>query len=68
MTLIAGPLVTLRVVDPETLPSTAVIVVVPVATDVARPFVPAALLIVAIEISDDVQLTAVVRSCVLLFE
>ena len=44
------------------------IVVVPSATEAARPFVPAALLMVATEVSDDVQLTAVVRSCVLLFE
>ena len=68
MTLVAGPLVTLRVVDLETPPIAAVIVVVPSATEVARPFVPAALLMVATEIADDVQLTAVVRFCVLLFE
>jgi hypothetical protein len=68
MTLFAAPLVTLRVVDAETPPTAAVIVVVPSATEVARPFVPAALLMVATEVTDDVQVAAIVRSCVLLFE
>jgi hypothetical protein len=56
------------VVDAETPPTAAVIVVVPSATEVARPFVPAALLMVATEVTDDVQVAAIVRSCVLLFE
>ena len=68
MTLFAAPLVTVRVVDAEMPPTAAVIVVVPSATEVARPFAPAALLMVATEMSDDVQLADVVRSCVLLSE
>jgi hypothetical protein len=68
MTLAGGPLVTLRVVDTEMPPTAAVIGVSPSATEVARPFVPAALLMVATEVTDDVQLAAVVRTCVLLSE
>ena len=43
---------------------TAVIVVVPVATLVASPLLPPALLIVAAPVADELQVTAVVRSCV----
>ena len=57
--------VTVRVVDPETPPTVAVIVVVPAATVVALPLEPAALLMVATEGTDDVQAADVVRSCVL---
>ena len=60
--------VTVRVVDAETPPTEAVIVVVPTATAVARPFVPAALLIVATAVADEPQVADCVRSCVLLSE
>ncbi len=53
---------------PETLPDIAVIVVEPAATDVARPFEPAALLIVAALIFDELQVTEAVRFCVVLSE
>jgi hypothetical protein len=65
-TSVAG--VTVRVVDPDMLPDFAVIVVDPVATGVADPLEPAALLIVATAISDELQVTAVVRFCVVLSE
>src|SRR2546425_6840954 len=51
---------------PETPPKVAVIVVVPAATDVARPFDPLALLIVATPGLDELQVTWVVRSCIVL--
>jgi len=57
---------TVSVVFPETLPSVAVIMVVPAATDVARPFDPLALLIVATPGLDELQVTWVVKSCVVL--
>src|SRR5437773_5282149 len=56
--------VTVSVVLPETPPSVAVIVVVPAATDVARPCDPPALLIVATAVLDELQVTWLVRSCV----
>jgi hypothetical protein len=65
-TSVAG--VTVRVVDPDMLPDFAVIVVDPVATGVADPLEPAALLIVATSGLDELQVTAVVRSCVVLSE
>src|SRR2546428_456471 len=58
--------VTVSVVFPETSPSVAVIVVVPAATDVAKPCEPPALLIVATAVLDELQVTWVVRSCVVL--
>src|SRR5712692_11651405 len=58
--------VTVSVVLPETPPKVAVIVVVPAATDVARPFDPLALLIVATPGLDELQVTWVVRSCFVL--
>src|SRR6266571_4729498 len=58
--------VTVSVVLPETPPKVAVIVVVPAATDVARPCDPPALLIVATAVLDELQATWVVRSCVVL--
>jgi hypothetical protein len=45
--------------DPECV---AVMVVLPVATVVAKPFVPAVLLIVATPVADEDQVTVVVRS------
>jgi hypothetical protein len=65
-TSVAG--VTVSVAVPETLPDVAVIVVEPAATDVALPLEPEALLMVATAILDDFQVTAVVRSCVVLSE
>ncbi len=59
-TSVAG--VTVRVVLSETEPDVAVIVVVPSATDVARPFEPAALLISATPVSDELQMTDEVMS------
>jgi len=52
---------TVRVVEPVTLPEVAVIVVVPVATLVARP----ALLIAATLVADELQITVLVRFWVL---
>src|SRR6266567_731696 len=62
-------LVTVRRVWPETPPKAAAMVVEPVeplAGDAARPLEPAALLIVATPGVDEVQVTAVVRSCLVL--
>ena len=60
--------VTVKVVDPEMLPDTAVIVVDPVATAAANPLEPVALLIVATPVLDELQVAAAVRSCVVLSE
>ena len=60
--------VTVRVVEPEMLPDVAAIAVVPTAAAVAFPLEPAALLMVATDVADELQVTAVVRSCVLLSE
>ena len=60
--------VTVRVVEPETLPSVAAMVVLPTATLVARPLLPAALDTVAAEVLVEVQVAVVVRSCVELSE
>jgi hypothetical protein len=56
---------TVSVVEPVIDPSVAVMVVCPVRTLVASPFVPAALLIVATAGVVDVQVTAPVMFCVL---
>lgn len=56
--------VTVSVADFDTLPAVAVIVVVPTATEVASPFDPAALLIVATPTVLEVQVTVLVRFCV----
>jgi hypothetical protein len=50
------------------LPRLAVIVVVPTATELANPSLPPALLIVAVSGLLELQVTAVVRSCVVLSE
>ena len=60
--------VTVNVVDPEMLPDVAVIVVEPAATDVVKPLELAALLMAATPVADEFQVTAVVRSCVVLSE
>jgi hypothetical protein len=65
-TSVAG--VTVRVVDPHMPPNVAVTVVDPVATAVADPLELAALLIVATVRADELQVTAVVRFCVVLSE
>jgi hypothetical protein len=49
---------TVRVIDGDVIPaSAAVMLLVPVAAEVARPLVPAALLIVATEVVTETQLT-----------
>ena len=65
-TRVAG--VTVSVVDPYILPDVAVIVVEPAAAGVARPLEPDTLLMVATPPADEPQVTAVVRSCVVLSE
>jgi hypothetical protein len=60
--------VTVSVVAPDILPDVAVIVVEPAATDVAKPLEPTALLIAATPAVDELQVTAVVRFCVVLSE
>jgi hypothetical protein len=65
-TSVAG--VTDSVVDPDTLPNAAVIVVAPAAAEVATPLEPAALLITAMLVDDELQATAFVKSCVVLSE
>ena len=65
-TSVAG--VTVSSVVPDMLPDIAVTVVEPVATDAARPFDPAALLIVAIPALDELQVADAVRFCVVLSE
>ena len=47
-------------VEPDTLPEVAVIVVVPATTDTACPLEPAALLIVATDGTEELQVTDVV--------
>jgi hypothetical protein len=59
-TSVAG--VTVSVVDPETLPSTATIVVEPAAAEVAIPLEPAVLLMVAAAVTVDDQVTDAVKS------
>jgi len=60
--------VTVSVVEPEMLPEVAVIVVDPVAPDVASPCEPAVLLIVAAPVLEELQMTEAVRSCVVVSE
>jgi hypothetical protein len=56
--------VIVSVVDTETAPDAAEMVVAPVATAVANPFEPAALLMVATDDADELHVTVVVRLCV----
>lgn len=65
-TRLAG--VTVSVVEPDTLPDTALIVAVPAPVVDASPLEPAALLIVATAVLDEDQVTEAVRSCVELSE
>jgi hypothetical protein len=60
--------VTVRAVDPDMLPDVAVIIADPVATEEANPLEPAALLIAATAKADELQVTTVVKSCVVLSE
>ena len=60
--------VTVNVVDPDMLPDVAVIDVEPVVAEVAIPLEPLALLMAATPAVDEFQVTAVVRSCVVLSE
>jgi hypothetical protein len=64
--LLAG--VTVSLVDLDIFPEVAVIVVAPISTEVAIPFDPAALLIVATDSADELQVTDVVMSLALLSE
>ena len=57
-----------RVVEPETFPDAAVIVVVPAAKAVAVPLEPVLLLMEATDVTDELQVTDVVRFSVLLSE
>ena len=59
---------TVRLVLPERRPSVAVTVVSPAPTEVASPLEPEALLTVATALFDELQVTAAVRSSVVLFE
>ena len=56
--------VTVSDVDPETLPSVAEILVEPTLAELARPFEPPALLIVATAELDESKVAAAVRFCV----
>lgn len=56
--------VTVRVVEPDTLPRVAVIDEDPTLSAVANPIEPAALMIEATPVVEDFQDTDVVRSCV----
>jgi len=60
--------VTVQVVEPETLPDVAVIVDEPLSTAVASPLPPAALLIVTTLMLEERHITAVVMSALLLSE
>jgi hypothetical protein len=61
-TRVAG--VTVSVVDADTPLKVALIVVEPALTDVASPFEPAALLMVATPVDEELQVTEAVRSWV----
>jgi hypothetical protein len=60
--------VTVSVVEPDILPETAVIVVEPAPAEVATPLVPTALLIDAMPVDNELHVTNVVMSCVVLSE
>lgn len=60
--------VTVSVVDPDMLPDKAVIVVVPAASEAAAPWEPVPLLIVAMFVDEELQITDAVKSCVVLSE
>ena len=60
--------VTVSEVEPEILPELAVMLVDPTATPNANPLEPVALLMVAMELSDVLQTTEFVMSCIVLSE
>jgi hypothetical protein len=60
--------VTVSVVDPDMLPDVAVTVVEPADAEVANPLEPAALLMAATAVADELQFTTAVKSCVVLSE
>ena len=60
--------VTVSDVEPETVPDVAVIEVAPTAWEVADPFELLSLLMVATEVSEELQMTDAVRSCMVLSE
>ena len=60
--------VTVTVVEPEILPDVAVIVADPLPTAAASPLLPAALLMVATLVFDELHVADVVMSCELLLE
>ena len=59
---------TVNVVEPEMLPSVAVIVLLPTASGVAKPLEFAALLIVAVTVLEELQVTVEVISFFVLSE
>jgi hypothetical protein len=58
--------VTVSVVKPDMLPEPAVIVEVPGTVVVASPCEPFALLMVATDVDDEIHVTDIVKSCVVL--
>jgi hypothetical protein len=60
--------VTVSEVEPDMPPDAAEIVVEPAAAKVANPLEPAALLMAATAAVDELQVTVIVRSCVVLSE
>ena len=60
--------VTASIVEAETFPHAAVIVVDPGAMEVATPVEPAALLTAAMLVDEELHVTTFVRSCVVLSE
>jgi len=60
--------VTVSFVEPEMLPNVAVIVVEPIAADVALPLEPAALVMVATFVDDELQIADAVTFCIVLSE
>lgn len=59
--------VTVKVVEPVTLSNLAAMVLVPAATPVTKPSEPLAFETVAVAVFDELQLTDVVTSCMVLF-
>jgi hypothetical protein len=58
--------VTVSEVEPETLPEVAMMPADPTATAVASPLEPVVLLMVAMELSEELQTTEFVISCIVL--
>jgi hypothetical protein len=56
--------VTVRLVLPEMLPTVAVMVLLPVPAELASPFEPAALLMVATAVLEEDHVAVLVRDCV----